>query len=173
MSDEAIVGIVAIMVTGVLGPMIAFQISKLQGASSDHREMLDHAIDAVTHAEGSVNVTMQHFARSGITRQDIEPYVREMHTQARNLDASVAKLAIRFGEQSALVQAYMDAAFAVAQVGIEFDTQDPNSAAVQESVTNARDSRVRFIRLAGRWHEDEWGGPVIGLLRRDAHSQDT
>jgi hypothetical protein len=61
MSDAAIVGIVGILATTVLGPVIAYQIRKDEDSRREIVETLDGAVAALTTAEGTVRWVRTNF----------------------------------------------------------------------------------------------------------------
>lgn len=161
MSDAAIVGIIAIIATTVLGPVIAYQIRKDEEGRRDVIDAIDGAVDALTTARGTINWLRGIIDKplSANLAADIRRGLDEIHVA----EAYVTRLHLRLG-QHPITEAFVNAESALAVLGADVyarytRTGGPSLTDIDRAEKEVEKYSFAFIDAAKRWHEDHFGQP--------------
>ena len=155
-----VIGVVAVLTSGVFGPMVLYYSQKRRDGLTDHRAALDAAIDPLAKARAQVSWLQASGFRRDPDRAERDRRFEDLLHQAQLLEAHLVKLQIRFGEP--LAGAYGGAAGAVnEQAGILWRRRSgviPTVAQFDQEMHEAESVYVgeytRFIELGRAWHGD-------------------
>jgi len=100
MSDTAVVGIIGIFATAVIGPLIAYHIRKDEEGRRETIAALDGAVDALTTARGTVN-WIQGIASEMTGRQrHVDVELRRSLDEIHAAESYATRLHLRLGQKS-------------------------------------------------------------------------
>jgi hypothetical protein len=171
MADGAVlIGVTAVLTSGVLGPLVLHHTQKDRDSLSDQRTALDAAIQPLAECRAQ-GAWLQAWAFETRTDQaEVEKRAEELLDLTHLVEAHGVKLQIRFGDCK-LVTSYLAAGGALNEQASIFWRRRagviPTVAQYDEEMRSAetiyRDAYARFIELASSWHaERNWPhGPFL------------
>lgn len=156
MSDTALVGIVGIFASAVLGPLVAYLIRRAEDGRRDVVDTLDGAVGSLTQARGTVNWMRAADPEGDDSQLDVElrRSLEEMHLA----ESYQSRLQIRLGADHPIVKSYTDAIVALAVLGSEVYADRnaiPQSFSPEEidKASNEIDALCEtFLGHARAWH---------------------
>jgi hypothetical protein len=161
-----IVGVVGIVTSGIVAPLIAHHTQKERDVLGRQAEAIDTALAAMTSARASETWLEQRVLRdsqTGTLRSDHLDSVRDLFDQTHRLQTESVRLNVHLGN-GPLVDRYVDASNAIAQqsgalwrhVRGEI-TNAEAAAAVEEQEPTWLNAWSDVLDHARRWNEDETG----------------
>ncbi len=161
MADGAVVvGVVGILTSGVLGPLVLHHANKERDSRQDQRNALDAATEPLAAARGQIAWLQMHDPEGDEWAERYE----EMYQQLHLVTSHSLRLKMRFGPRTELTKAYAAAGHTSAQQAhVLWDehggqmSSDDAAARFDEVDLLYVDAYERFVAECRRWYEDtQW-----------------